>query len=78
MAGDPNVLSPIFLCLHGAGHSAMAFAVLAAEVKQYATLASFDFRGHGQSKIVSDDLSAATLIADIEEILKYLIAEYPT
>lgn len=31
IAGKNN--APIFLCLHGAGHSAMSFANLAAEIK---------------------------------------------
>ena len=40
---------PIFFCLHGAGDSAQSFACLAGEVKKFATLISFDFRGHGEN-----------------------------
>lgn len=43
IAGKNN--APLFFCLHGAGHSAMSFANLASEIKQFATLVSFDFRG---------------------------------
>lgn len=37
----------IFLCLHGAGHSAMSFAALAEKLKNRHTVMAFDFRGHG-------------------------------
>jgi len=38
----------IFFCLHGAGHSALSFATLAAELKKRGnTCISFDWRGHG-------------------------------
>ena len=40
----------VFLCLHGAGHSAQSFAALAKILKgpQFnSTTVSFDFRGHG-------------------------------
>jgi len=40
---------PILFCLHGLGLSAMSFAVLARELKEYLTLISFDWRGHGSS-----------------------------
>ena len=38
----------VFVCLHGAGHSAMSFAALAADLKTQSTVVAFDFRGHGQ------------------------------
>ena len=38
----------VFVCLHGAGHSAMSFAVLAEIMKVKSTVVAFDFRGHGQ------------------------------
>ena len=40
----------VFLCLHGAGHSALSFAALAKIMKlppYNSTTVSFDFRGHG-------------------------------
>ena len=37
----------VFLCLHGAGHSAQSFAALAKIMKGQSTVVSFDFRGHG-------------------------------
>ena len=38
----------IFVCLHGAGHSAMSFAAMAEIMKVKETVIAFDFRGHGQ------------------------------
>jgi hypothetical protein len=37
----------LFVCLHGAGHSAMSFALVAAELKATNTVVAFDWRGHG-------------------------------
>lgn len=45
---------PIFLCCHGAGHSALSFAVFSKELTQFARIACFDFRGHGYSKVEKD------------------------
>jgi protein phosphatase methylesterase 1 len=39
-----------FFCIHGAGQSAMSFALLAKEVRHFGTLIAFDFHGHGASK----------------------------
>ena len=44
IAGTQGV---IFLCLHGAGHSGLTFALLAKELKAEFRVISFDFRGHG-------------------------------
>lgn len=38
---------PVLFCLHGLGLSAMSFAALAKELKDYLTLITFDWRGHG-------------------------------
>ena len=39
----------LFLCLHGAGHTAQSFAVMAMRLKSTSTCISFDFRGHGDN-----------------------------
>ena len=41
----------VFICLHGAGFSGASFALFAAEVKKFATVAAFDFRDHGFNKM---------------------------
>jgi len=72
-------LGPVFVCLHGAGHSAQSFACVASEIKKFATCVAFDFRGHGSNKMETDltDLSAETLIKDTLEVLKYVDKTFP-
>jgi protein phosphatase methylesterase 1 len=63
----------LFVCLHGAGHSAMSFAVLAEKVKSDCILFAFDFRGHGTHFCENEtDLSEATLISDTLKVLNYV------
>jgi protein phosphatase methylesterase 1 len=56
----------VFLCLHGAGHSALSFAVLARHLKaDKSTVVAFDFRGHGEHYCENEtDLSEETLVND--------------
>ena len=63
ISGDEGL---IFLCCHGAGHSALSFAMLSVEVRKFARLASFDFRGHGASQVTEDpeNLSIEHLVTD--------------
>ena len=44
----------VFVCLHGAGHSAMSFAALAEQLKTENIVFSFDFRGHGDYQGVDE------------------------
>ena len=37
----------VFICLHGAGNSAMTFAALAANMKHRSVVVAADLRGHG-------------------------------
>jgi protein phosphatase methylesterase 1 len=69
----------VFFCIHGAGHSAMSFALLAKEVKNFATLLAFDFKGHGASKNMQnlEDMSIETLINETIQILKLQMHKYP-
>lgn len=46
-AGNEGAL---YFCIHGAGHSALSFALLAKEVKKFGMLVAFDLKGHGMSK----------------------------
>lgn len=72
----------VFLCLHGAGHSAMTFAALARILKQdpyNSTVVSFDFRGHGDHYCEGEtELTQANLIAETITALKYTVEKYPT
>jgi len=69
----------VFICLHGAGHSAQSFACFASEIKKFATVVAFDFRGHGQSKVEknANDFSADTLIADSINVFQHVEKLFP-
>ena len=70
---------PIFLCFHGAGMCALSFALVAKEVKKFARLAAFDFRGHGFSKHEAGekDLSIDTLVNDGIEVVRFVQEQFP-
>jgi len=77
ISGDKG---PIIFCLHGAGHSGLSFASLAGVLKSNYKLITFDFRGHGYSKVSPEfvgDLSQKTLIEDTIKVLKYIISIFP-
>ena len=60
---------PNLICLHGAGHSALSFSLLAELAKNFRVI-SFDFRGHGFNTIQpATDLSIDTLISETEKVL---------
>ncbi len=69
----------MFFCIHGAGHSALSFATLAKEVKNFGTLVAYDLKGHGFSKkeVGEGDFSIDTLNSEAIETLKELMQRYP-
>ena len=74
-AGNTGAL---FVCLHGAGHSAMSFATLAERLKKESTVYAFDFRGHGAHFCDNEtDMSQDTLIADTIRVLEYVLEKNP-
>ena len=63
----------VFLCLHGAGHSALSFAALAKNLKEDSTVVAFDFRGHGDHYCENEtDLSEATLVDDAVTVFRHV------
>lgn len=69
----------MFVCLHGAGHSAMSFAAFAEKMKNESMVYSFDFRGHGTHFTENEtDLSEETLINDTIKVLEYIHTKNPT
>lgn len=67
----------VYVCLHGAGHSAMSFAVLAEKLKQTGTVVAFDWRGHGaHSREDETNMSQAVLIAEALEVLNYVLTKH--
>lgn len=61
----------MFLCLHGAGHSALSFAALAKQMKDTYTVVAFDFRGHGEHFCDNEtDMSQETLVNDAIQVFQ--------
>ena len=68
----------VFVCLHGAGHSAMTFAALAAQMKTKSTIVAIDFRGHGSHYCENEtNLSSDVLISDTLSILDHTQKRFP-
>jgi len=71
----------VYLCLHGAGHSALSFAALAKELKKdpyNSMVVAFDFRGHGEHYCDNEtDLSQENLINETIKALKWVVAKFP-
>ena len=68
---------PNLICLHGAGHSALSFSLLAEMSKNFRVI-SFDFRGHGFNTIQPEnDLSIETLISETEKVLLEINRLFP-
>jgi protein phosphatase methylesterase 1 len=68
----------VFVCLHGAGHSALSFASLAKQLKSQYIVVAFDFRGHGDHYCDNEtDLSETTLVADTIEVMRFINEIFP-
>jgi len=71
----------VFLCLHGAGHSALSFAALAKIMKDEpynSTVVAFDFRGHGDYYCEDETLlTQENLINETITAIKYVVGRYP-
>lgn len=71
----------VYLCLHGAGHSALSFALLARILKNSpynCTTVAFDFRGHGDHyRDDETDLSQENLINETIRVIKHCVTRYP-
>jgi len=68
---------PILFCLHGAGHSALSFSLLASLSNNYRVI-SYDFRAHGLNiSQPEEDLSMATLVSDTEKVLLKINELFP-
>jgi protein phosphatase methylesterase 1 len=44
---------PLFVLLHGGGHSALSWAATVGALQQTARVLAFDFRGHGIRSFIS-------------------------
>ncbi len=71
--------SCIYFCIHGAGHSALSFTLLAQELQEFAAVAAYDIRGHGNSRHAGGeaDLSIQTLVADAFAVFLEVVRRNP-
>lgn len=71
----------VFLCLHGAGHSAMSFAALAVILKSEpynSTCVAFDYRGHGKHYCENEqDMRQQNLIDETIRVIKHVAVKMP-
>lgn len=68
----------LYVCLHGAGHSAMSFAAWAVAMKSDSIVYAFDHRGHGTHDCDNATaLSKENLIADTLEVLEFVRLRHP-
>ncbi|XP_037868054.1 protein phosphatase methylesterase 1 isoform X1 [Bombyx mori] len=69
---------PRFVTLHGGGYSGLSWALFTEEITNmvHCQVVSIDLRGHGETKANdSDDLSAETLVKDVEQVLHKLYGD---
>lgn len=64
--------------MHGAGMCATSFAPCAKEIRKFAKVVAFDFRGHGFSKHPEGDadLSIDTLVKDAITFIDFIMAKH--
>ena len=68
----------LFICMHGAGHSAMSFAALAAQMKSQCIVYAFDWRGHGDHyREGENELSQHNLMQDALAVVRFVHARHP-
>lgn len=71
---------PIFVVLHGAGHSGLSFALVAKELKTHGCrVAAPDFRAHGVNRVLEDEynLEIEQMLTDTVMILTYIRQQNP-
>ena len=67
---------PTVLLLHGAGHSAMTWTLVAARLKQHCSLIAIDLRGHGGTKTPKEtELPMSTLVSDVLAVLQEILQQ---
>ncbi|KAH3766110.1 protein phosphatase methylesterase, partial [Pelomyxa schiedti] len=74
--GDRTLRHPVFFMVHGAGHSAMSFAIVSAHIAQSTncTIYCIDMRAHGLTTTENDvDLSVTTLCDDVASVIETMM-----
>lgn len=63
--------SAVFVLIHGGGHTALSWALVARQLSAHYNVLAFDLRGHGLTHTSNDtDLSSETLVKDIIEVVR--------
>eukprot|EP00922_Rhytidocystis_sp_ex-Travisia-forbesii_P052859 GHVS01078398.1.p1 GENE.GHVS01078398.1~~GHVS01078398.1.p1 ORF type:complete len:488 (+),score=74.56 GHVS01078398.1:57-1520(+) len=55
---------PLLVLLHGGGHSAMSWALVAERMRPHLFVAAFDLRGHGESRCACEENLAIDVLVD--------------
>ncbi|CAG9793397.1 unnamed protein product [Diatraea saccharalis] len=69
---------PRIITLHGGGYSGLSWALFTEEITNmiHCQVVSMDIRGHGETQAKEpDDLSAETLVKDVEQVLQKLYGD---
>lgn len=68
----------VIICMHGAGNSAMSFAVMADKLKREGhTVVAFDFRGHGSHEMQDvEDFSLQTLTKEAYAVVEFICNKF--
>ncbi|KAJ8653028.1 hypothetical protein O0I10_011328 [Lichtheimia ornata] len=75
--GSANANTPVFIFHHGAGHSALSFALTASHIREMTdgecSIVALDARGHGDTQTSNDtDYSLNTLSDDLVNVIQAL------
>ncbi|KAL4706374.1 hypothetical protein ACJJTC_018473 [Scirpophaga incertulas] len=73
---EPN--RPRIITLHGGGYSGLSWSLFTEEITYmiHCQVISMDIRGHGETKAKDpDDMSAETLVKDVEQVLQKLFGD---
>eukprot|EP01129_Flabellula_baltica_P015437 TRINITY_DN7871_c0_g1_i1.p1 TRINITY_DN7871_c0_g1~~TRINITY_DN7871_c0_g1_i1.p1 ORF type:complete len:322 (-),score=52.07 TRINITY_DN7871_c0_g1_i1:34-960(-) len=67
---------PVCVFFHGAGHTAMSWAIVASKLKEDVQVICFDARGHGGSDGMSmEDMSSDVLVSDAIQMIHEVFPE---
>jgi len=72
---------PLLLLLHGAGHSALSWAVFAKTIQTYCDcqIIAMDFRGHGETETTDDmNMDANVMAKDVSDVLHSHLKDLPS
>jgi len=73
MAGEGPLT---MICLHGAGHTALTWSMVASLMKSRCRVIAMDIRGHGYSEVENEhEMSVSNLVEDLRALLKELLSE---